>query len=414
MGRLIYSHNLTGTKFLFGQKLKIIYFLMIASLVPLIKAQIIYNTTIFDFINMIFIIFFLTYIFAKRKLQIPLLVPMAIIIYGSLISMFNAQVLLINSIILIIDLYLFIFFIVLYNIIETKRELRIFILFWMIFAILQSSFILYDIFPNFVGRGYGTFLNPNMASNYLGLSFFLIFQPYAKMGKFLTWLFGLFILSGMLATKSLAGIIALFISVLVMTILYWYRARACSKIKLISAILIIVIVGLIIYPEVTKIPNFLARFPKSVYTKSDLWRTGFNIFIKNPLGCGIGPGGFDEVCPEIAIFRRESMRIELHSDWLSFLVERGVLGFLGLVLLFGVIAMMLFQTLKTINSKREFLWVIGLFGMFVFILSFAFTHEVLHFRHIWCSFALIAVEYKLRKKGSRREAIDLRPSMNII
>jgi len=403
-----------GTKLFFGQKLKIIYFLVIASLVPLIKLQIIYNIIFFDFINVAFIFFFLTYIFAKHKLQIPLLIPMAFILFGSLISMFNAQVLLKNSMTLIIDLYLFIFFIALYNVIKTKRELRIFILFWIIFATLQSSFILYDSFSNFIGRSVGTFLNPNMASNYLGLSFFLIFQPYAKMGKFLTWLLGFFILSGMLATKSLAGIMALFISVLVMTILYWHRARASSKIKLILAVLIIVIVGLVIYPKITKIPNFLGRFQKSVYTKSDLWRTGFNIFIKNPLGCGIGPGGFDEVGPEIAVFRRESTKMELHSDWLSFLVERGVLGFLGLVLLFGVIAMMLFQTLKTINSKRELLWVIGLFGMFVFILSFAFTHEVLHFRHIWCSFALIAIEYKLRKKNQEERQIDLRPSMNII
>ncbi len=405
MEKSVKSYNSMRTKYLFDQKLKVVYFLMIASLVTFMKLQIIYNATFFDFINMVFIFFFLTCIFAKHKLQIPLLVPMAIILFGSLISMFNTQVLLKNSITLIIDLYLFIFFIVLYNVIKTKRELRIFILFWIIFAALQSSFILYESFSNFVGRSVGTFLNPNMASNYLGLSFFLVFQSYARMGKFLTWFLGLFILSGMLATKSLAGIIALFISVLAMMILYLYHAKVFNKIKLISVVLIIAIIGLMIYPKVAKIPNFLDRFQRSIYTKSDLWRTGLNIFIKNPLGFGIGPGGFDEIGPEIAVFRREPMKMELHSDWLSFLVERGLFGFLGIVLLFGAIAMMLFQTLKTINLKREYLWIISLFGMFVFILSFAFTHEVLHFRHVWCSFALIAVEYKLRKKRSRREAI---------
>jgi hypothetical protein len=76
--------------------------------------------------------------------------------------------------------------------------------------------------------------------------------------------------------------------------------------------------------------------------------------------------------------------------------------------LFGALAKMLLQTIKTESSKREFLWIIGLSGMFIFILSFSLTHEVLHFRHVWCSFALIAIEYKLRKKNpeERQPAYD--------
>ena len=373
-------------KFISTEKTKIIYFLLIASLVPLIKPQFIYNLTLFDFINVAFIIFFLTYFFAKGKLQIPLLIPMAVILIGSLISMFNAQVPLRNSTALIIDLYLFIFFIVLYNAIETKRELRTFILFWIVFAALQGSLMLGDIFPNFVGRARGAFINPNMGASYLGLSFFLLFQPYAKLGKFLTWLLGFFILFGMLATKSLAGIIGFFIGALAMIILYWYRTEAFNRIKLVAVLLIIAIIGLVIYPQFAKIPNLLNRFSKGSYARSILWKTGLDIFIKNPLGYGIGPAGFREVGPEIGPevggikFTRKKR--SLHNDWLSFLVERGVIGFLGIVLLFGALAKMLLQTIKTESSKREFLWIIGLSGMFIFALSFSITHEVLHFRHV--------------------------------
>ena len=390
-------------KFISTEKTKIIYFLLIASLVPLIKPQFLYNTTLFDFINVAFIILFLTYFFAKGKLQIPLLIPIAVILTGSLISMFNSQVPIKNSATLIVDLYLFIFFIVLYNVIETKRELKIFILFWIVIAALESSFMLAEIFPNFVRRSVGTFLNPNMGSSYLGVSFFLLFQPYARVSKFLTWLLGFFVLCGMLATKSLTGIMGFSIGALAMIILYWYRTETFNRIKFAVAILIIAVIGVLIYPQFAKVPNLLSRFSRTSYARSTLWKTGLDIFIKNPLGYGIGPAGFKEVGPEIG---PEVGGIEfthkkrgLHNDWLSFLVERGVIGFLGMVLLLGAIAKMLFGTLKTVSSKRELLWIIGLSGMFVFTLAFSFTHEVLHFRHVWCSFALIAVVYKLRGKN---------------
>jgi O-antigen ligase len=386
-------------KFISTEKTKIIYFLLIASLVPLIKPQFIYNLTLFDFINVVFIIFFLTYIFAKGELQIPLLIPMAVILIGSLISMFNAQVPVANSLALIIDLYLFIFFIVLYNVIETKRELKIFILFWIVFAALEGIFMLADIFPNFVKRSLGTFLNPNMGSSYLGLSFFLLFQPYARVGKKLTWLFGFFILSGMLATKSLAGIIGFFIGALAMIILYWLRTGAFNRAKLVAVLLIIAIIGLVIYPQFAKVPNLFSRFNRSSYTRIESWKTGLDTFIKSPLGYGIGPAGFKEVGPEVKGLRSKPKKHALHNDWLSFLVERGVIGFLGMVLLIGTITKMLFQTLRTESSKRESLWITALFGMLIFTLSFSFTHEVLHFRHVWCLFVLIAVEHKLRGKN---------------
>jgi O-antigen ligase len=91
---------------------------------------------------------------------------------------------------------------------------------------------------------------------------------------------------------------------------------------------------------------------------------------------------------------------------LAFLVERGIFGFLGITLFFCALAKMLFQAIKTENSKQESLWIIGLFGMFVFTLSFSMSHEVLHFRHVWCAFALIAVEYKLWIQNKEKKQLS--------
>jgi len=392
----------------FAKKAKIIYFLMISSLVPLVRLQLISNATLFDFINVAFIILFLAYFFMSGEVQIPLLIPISVILIGSLFSMFNAQVPLQNSLALIVDMYLFIFFIVSYNIIVTKRDLKIFILFWLIFAALHGCFMLGDFLVSISKRSTGTFLNPNMASSYIGLSFFLLFQPYVKISKFLTSLFGIFILGGMLATKSLAGLMGFFFVIVVVMILYWYRLGNLSTIKLITIILIIVLAGLVIYPKVAKIPSFFGRFQETLYARISILKSAMNTFIKNPLGAGIGPAGFREVGPKVEVAKNRFMNIELHNDWLSFLVERGIFGFLGLVLLIWAIAKMLLETSKYVNSQQEVLWIIGLCGMFFFTLCFSLTHEVLHFRHVWCSFVLIAVEYKLRKKNQdeRRSACN--------
>ncbi len=392
-------------EFNFFQNAKTVYFFIIGSLVPLVSFQIISNATVFDLFNVVFISFFLAYFFINGKLQIPLIIPIAIIMVGSLFSMFNAQVPLKNSLALITDLYLFTFFLVLYNVIETKRELKIFILLFIVFATLQGCFMVGDFLVNAGERSIGTFLNPNMASSYLGLSFFLLFQPYVKVNKYLSSLFGFFILGGMLATKSFAGLIGFFIVTLTVMIVYWYRERTFNIIKLGTVILIITLVSLVIYPMVAKVPNLSSRFSKSFDSRIILWKTGLNTFIKNPIGSGIGPAGFKEVGPEVELTTNELIKIELHSDWLSFLVERGLIGFLGIVLLFCAIAKMLLQTTKTSNSNREKLWIIGLSGMFIFALSFSFTHEILHFRHVWIAFALIAVEYKLRKTNQEEREL---------
>jgi O-antigen ligase len=196
-------------------------------------------------------------------------------------------------------------------------------------------------------------------------------------------------------------------------ILYWYRERTFNIIKLGTVILIITLVCLVIYPTVAKVPNLSSRFSNAFDSRIILWKTGLHTFIKNPIGSGIGPAGFKEVGPEVKVTTNELKKMELHSDWLSFLVERGLIGFLGIVLLFCAIAKMLLQTTKTSNSSRENLWITGLFGMFIFALSFSFTHEILHFRHVWCAFALIAVEYKLRKKNQEeRELGKIREENN--
>jgi len=101
-----------------------------------------------------------------------------------------------------------------------------------------------------------------------------------------------------------------------------------------------------------------------------------------------------------------SHRKELHSDYLASLVERGVFGFAGLLLILGSIARSLSRSLKNQTSQRELLWILGLIGAFVFTLVDAISHETLHNRHVWLIYALIVAQERLstnRKRNARAE-----------
>lgn len=380
------------------QSAKFIYYLAIASLVPILRPRLFLNTTIFDYVNGTFIVLFVIYLLSSRKLRLRLLIPLLIMFCGSFISMLDAQVPQINLLALSQDLYLFISFIVLYNVIENKQDSGTIILLWVIFAAAQGGLMLSELAGNFSARAMGTFLNPNMSGDYFGVSFFLLFQPYIRLNWMLKPLLGILILGGLFATKSLSVMVGFLIGSLAVIALYWGHVRIATKARLGLAVLTIAIVAIGFYPELERVPNLLNRAPGSVQERVTLWQTGVNVFGANPLGIGIGPGGFSIVGPIVGgVFQRKS---ELHSDWLSFLVERGVIGFIGLLLLFGTIAAMLFRSLKAAQSDREFLWVAGLCGMFVFILIDALFHEVLHYRHVWFAFAAIAAQYDLRRRLS--------------
>jgi O-antigen ligase len=150
--------------------------------------------------------------------------------------------------------------------------------------------------------------------------------------------------------------------------------------------------------------NFLDRLPKSTDERTVIWKTGIDTFLSNPMGTGIGPGGFGEAGFVSGGYWGVGRRISLHSDYLSFLVERGVLGFAGLIIFLVAVALTARRCLRTARSEREMLWACGLIAMFLFILIDAGSHEVMHYRHVWLAFGLLAAQAKIQGRALAQSA----------
>jgi O-antigen ligase len=398
-----------------GAVWKRLYFFAIAGLIPLAGLQDVsgdlsghptgawnpdlpLNTIIFDYVNCVFLFISAIWFSISRK-SVTLVVPypLLLILTGSLVAMFNAQAATQNVISIIQDLYLILFFWGVSNLIDTPRDLRYLVLSWTAVAVSEAVLILGYFVTNPAARAYGTLEDSNGAALYLGMSLFLLLQPYVRIHGLLRSTFALLIVVATLATKSLGAMVALPISVGLAFVLYWRRVGSAKRTRLSLAVVMLAVASIAIVPQAVEMPNFIDRAAGSAVGRRAIWEAGLHSFMGNPLGIGIGPAGFAEEHMIPGGTWAEAKHKELHNDYLAYLVERGVIGFMGFVLLLGSFGVMLRQNIKAARSERGVLWVAGLSGMFCFALVDAMFHEVMHARYVWLLLALIAAENKLAR-----------------
>lgn len=148
-------------------------------------------------------------------------------------------------------------------------------------------------------------------------------------------------------------------------------------------------------PMIMHAENFVDRAPRSSGERLKIWQAGYDSFLAHPLG--IGPGAFKYVGH--SPYNAEGSREELHNDYMGALVERGVQGLFAHLVFMGTIIGMVWYCLKQSQTEREFFWRMGMAAVVLYILIDSFTHEVMHDRHVWVAFAIIAAEEKLIKRS---------------
>lgn len=394
--------------------LKFLFFFCAAGLTPLIRPALPGNTAIFDYVAAAFMFIFWIGLLLGGQIKTRLGAPMALIFLASLIAMLNSAALPMNLLTLAQEAYLFLFFLTLYNLLETQQDFKTLVHSWIFFAGVQGAVMANEILHDSGVRAQGTFDNPNMAGSYLGLSVFLVFQPFTRLGWYVKGLYLFLLLFGVFATKSLSAMLAVVVALGITSVLYWVRARGGNRGVLVVAALSAVIVVAAVSPWWLDTHNFLDRLPKSTDERTVIWQTGIETFLRNPLGTGIGPGGFGVAGFVSGGYWGVGRRISLHSDYLSFLVERGVLGFTGLLLLLVALALGLRRCLRAVKSDRELLWVASLAGMLVFILVDAVSHEVMHYRHVWLAFGLMTAYGLLAGKVHLEPVSGRQPARRVV
>jgi O-antigen ligase len=344
----------------------------------------------------------------NHRIQVPLALPAWLILLASLFATITTPFMTDSILAIVQELYLFAWFVILTNILTIFKpsDFDNLIKIWSIIATLEAAASLMGMFQigpamfytspikdnildtGAFNRGFGTFANPNATGAYLVISFFIL--QATGWPKWVRTILGIFLYAGIYSTGSMGAILSAaigFIVLLILNIVLNNRRINLLLSGILAIGLAIIMLVVVFFKPVQSLSQFtavgkenellaltLGRLTHSVTGRQVLVQDAWQVFERYPFGTG----------PNTA---------DAHSDYLAFLFDRGLLGFVGWVLM--VITTLITPFLKINRQKDGFrLWqILSLWAGFLAISIIAFTHEISHFRQVWVLMAFIYAAY---------------------
>jgi O-antigen ligase len=356
-----------------------------------------------------------------RPLRLPAMGPLLTIFGASLVATAFGLNLAEGMLSLLVEGYLLVLFVHIANhLADDQRSLRTILTVWSAAAVGWAAVFVglyFQVLPAWLQgvllangpeggtRVAGASGNPNLAASYLLTSFFvLVASPWprhrtARLAAAGAVLFGLY-LTG--SNGALLGL-AVGLPVLLLAAAMQRTSGAGERQGVVGAALLAggLLLGVVVLTagvpkvEVSEVQALatrekagalggnVGRLDRSVNGRLAIWSNAWGAAGPRVL-VGVGPGS----APEIP-FARRTLRRGLHNDYLAFLIERGILGLLGLLAFVVVLLRWSGRLLQDRLPDGRRRWsVAGLAGAVVANLVLATNHESFHFRHVWVLFAL--------------------------
>jgi hypothetical protein len=252
--------------------------------------------------------------------------------------------------------------------------------------------------PNQGGRIQITLADPSYAANYFFISMMIIWATRRPRRRVFRLGAYALLISGIAVTGSNSGVVALIVGTVVAAVLGSYRRFGI--VPAITTLAFTVLAASLLYTQVNLasiqasahdsryafIRNGLGR-GTSVEQRGMLLQESIQLYrTGSPLGEG-PVSTKPRLKSEMAPFDKEA-----HDDYVAALMERGALGFLGLVLFVGILGRR-----ALLNAGRKltegFATVVprpnALAGAVAGTLVAGTVYELLHVRHIWALFGLV-------------------------
>jgi O-antigen ligase len=394
------------------------------------------NTSPADLFAALFLVLALLALVQRgRRLRVPAPGAISLILGGSLVALTLSGQPGVGLRTLLVDTYLLLLFIAIPNHLsgeQAERLLRLLLIVWTVAALAWAALLLggyFRLLPHGVEqllqirgdtrRGAGASRNnPNLAASYLLTSFFvLLASPWPRLRPLRVLAAG-WLLWAMLVTGSLGGLLGLIAGCTVWALgIYRRGGRTAGQVRGLTGVALLLaalgLAGLVTAagvprPSLTDVStvsqqarggtlsNSIGRADKSFTGRLVLWseaviKTGPRAIV------GLGPG---EAKQELEISNGSVNRTtgtltthSLHSDFLGFLIERGILGLAGLLLLYGALMRRAWHAL-VVGTRRQ-IGVAALGAAVVANAADSFFHETFHFRHVTVLFSLLWVAAEL-------------------
>jgi O-antigen ligase len=359
-----------------------------------------------------------------RPLRLPAKGPILIILVGSLAAAALALSLAQSMVSLLVEGYLLLLCVCVANDLEHDQDgLRVVLTVWTAAALGWAAVLIglyYRLWPEWLlltdapdgARVGGATGNPNLAAGYLMTSFFILAaSPWPRYRPARLAAAG-WLLLGLYATGSNGALLGVAAGLPVLLVAFGLR-RTPTPGERLGVVGTVLLAGGLLLGVVATVPGILrvdvselraaagreragafgmhlGRLDRSASGRLAIWSDAWEA-AGTRMVVGVGPGSASAIQ-----LRGRLLGRGLHNDYLAFLIERGVLGLLGLLALSATLLRWSGRLLKFGVPVGRGEWSLaGLGGAIVANLVLATSHESFHFRHVWILIGLTWVATQL-------------------
>jgi O-antigen ligase len=388
-----------------------LYLVAVAALSPFVRG--IAGTPLAwpDLLNVSGLLVFAGVVLANRlRFEVPMLLPVLLATAGSLLAVADAVSLPACALALAQDAYLYLWALALIALLRRRGEMLAVrrvaaaaTVFVALACVVENGMHgargLVKLLAPTGYRSLGTLGNANYSAAYLMLGAFTLVGLEHRLPRALVVAGVALVVTGILTTKSNGALIALAAG-LTTWALWRAHARGVPARRLAGAASLVAATLLLsawlvsetgfggAWLRSVREHSVLGRLERSSASRGRIWERLEGRMTEHPLG--IGPGNSSAGLVEIGERERKGslQSKEAHSDYLGYAVERGPLGFAGLLAALAVLGARVLRSRRALDARagdprRGAAMHAACVGALVALLIQSTVVEQLHFRHVW-------------------------------
>lgn len=351
--------------------------------------------------------------YAGQSLRLPYGIAVALIMIGGAVASLAGPLPGTGLLAIVQDLVVLAWCAVLVNVARSTSAFRWLLRAWtwgsfawavvLILAVASGNVALAGVSDRTGVRASLTFGDPNYAANYFFVALMLVMATQTPRRRTLRMIVCAGLLAALALTGSNGGLLALAIGLTVMAVAF--VARRWGPTALIATVCAIALVGIVALVAAQSLPieawardsgqpllrDSIGRSSQSAQEREWLIQETMVLF-QEGVPWGLGPGS----TKPLLLSQLAPYAYQTHDDYIESIVERGVIGAFGLLVLIGSLAVRTWAV-ATKPLKPEFAALFPrmapLVGALLGLAVSASYYQILHFRHVWAFFAVIAALY---------------------
>jgi cell division protein FtsW (lipid II flippase) len=346
-----------------------------------------------------------------QRVRFPYVVPVTVLVVAGTVAALLGDFPQRGAVALVQDLFLLAWCWAVANLARTPEAVSVLLRAWVWSAMAWAALLVVAVMANVPsiggfdvegGRAQLTFDHPNLAGSYFAVSLLVLWVGRRSRRPFAPLAASALLVTALLLTGSNAAIGGLVAGSLVAWVVSLTRnRRPILAVGIVAAVLSAAVLTALsinstdVIDATQKSTNSLLRISLGRLERStqdravqiqqlaSLYRSGGLV--------GHGPASTQDVL----LASGAPYVKEAHNDTAAVLVERGVLGGIGLILLIGAVGIRAVRLAHGLNDRyrRVVRSVYPLIGALVALSVMSLTHEVLHYRHLWALLGIVAGLY---------------------